>query len=136
MKHDSIGSLAEIMPYYGTFDQVWKIMRMMSLKSKKIFDGWNVQLGKIIKRKKIKIDFNNFLKILNNEDEDLLRKIKLFEIDLIRLKTIEDYRDFNKSISTSVVKDSIKINRLQLPLRELDNFDMSYREAWIISDYT
>ena len=136
MKLDSLSSLAEIMPFYGTLDQVWRTMRLMSIKSKMNLNDWKVMIGRIVKRKKINISFTSFLKVLDKEDEDLLRKIELYEIDLVRVSTLENYRLLNKSLEKSKVKHFLKINRLQLSLWINDDFDMTYERAWRILEYT
>ena len=127
--------MAEIMPYYGTLDKICKTMSMLSHKSKKNFDDWYVQFGWIAKRRKIQIALETFFKILNKEDEDIFNTFKMYEVDLVRINTLDEYRILNKILTASKDKSSIKINRLQLPLRVNENFDVSYQDIKIKPKY-
>ena len=136
MKLDNLSAMVEVMPFYGTLDEAIRAMSMLSIKSKKNFDDWFTRFSKILKRKKINMSFQNALRLLDMVDEGIFKYFKHFEIELIRVWTLKDYQTLNKILARSKIKELLKINRLQLPLRENENFDMTYKEAWKIPDYT
>ena len=59
MRLDSVSSLAEIAKYYGTLGETYKLMRCLSRKTSKIWEGAKVELQRTIKRKTIRVNEKN-----------------------------------------------------------------------------
>ena len=131
MKIDSLSALAEIMPYYGTLDQVYRLMNKTGGKTREIWKKWDVQFGKIVTRKKIHIDnIRSFYSLLNIDEIDDIYLLSIFEVDNIRISTLDGYKIFRENIEECKKVNSIRINRLQLSLCSKDNFDMTYENVW------
>ena len=135
MKFDSLSTLAEVMPYFGTLDQTFVLMKSMSIKSNSIWDKWKTQFSKIIKRKTIELDFNNFLKIITTKDKFLHLLLCLFEVSEVIIKSEEEYKAFIEKISKWQFASLIKIRDLKAALSAKDDFHWTYQRACTKIEY-
>ena len=51
MRLDSVSSIAEITPYYGTLDETFRMMNTLWMRTRKMWNNWKLQLQKNIQRK-------------------------------------------------------------------------------------
>ena len=135
MKIDSISSLAEILPFFGTLDEGYKIVRMMNRTTWDIWSNCKAKIGKVVKRKWVKMEFESFVRTIEDENSDSMMLVEVFEIDRITVKTIDDYRVFREILEQCKVVGVIKIRDLMLSLSKFDDFKWTYGYAWIQREY-
>ena len=136
MKLDSISSLVEILPFYGTLDEAYWMMGMMSRTTQDIWDKCKTKIGKIVNRKRVKMDLYSFNWIIDEEHSEGLIMISIFEINELTIRTIEEYKMLTKILNNCKVIDGMKINELRLCLSSQDNFSWTYTQAWTQTVYT
>ena len=135
MKFDSLSTLAEVMPYFGTLDQTFVLMKSMSIKSSSIWDKWKTQFSKIIKRKTIELDFNSFQRIITTNDKFLHLFLWLFEVPEIIIKSVDEYKAFTEKINECQFANLIKIRDLKAALSAKDDFHWTYQRACTKIEY-
>ena len=59
MKLDSISAISEVAKFYGTLDQVFRLLNRLNSTTRKIWNSVWAKLAEDIKRKRIKIDWEN-----------------------------------------------------------------------------
>ena len=129
MKISKLGLLAEVMPYYGTLDEVYKLMGTMNRDTQKTWEKWRVQFGRITKRKTVTLTQNNFFKLLCSNDKEADIIFSIFKINEIEIKSIEQYKMFIECINKCNINKLVCIKNLYLHLSKHDNFNCSYAEA-------
>ena len=135
MRFDSLSTLAEVVPYFGTLDQTFVLMKSMNINSSSIWDKWKTQFSKITKRKTIELDFNNFWKIITAKDKFLHMFLCLFEVSEIIIKSIEEYKIFIEKIGKWQFANLIKIRDLKAALSTKDDFHWTYQRACTKIEY-
>ena len=129
MKLDWISTLAEVMSYYGTLDQAYRLIRAININTHNIWEKWNSKLSQFIKRKSIQIRQSNIIKLLLSEEEKVIKLLSIFTIESVEIKTLEEYISFIDWINKSKNINLVKIKNLYLHLSSKDNFDWTYKEA-------
>ena len=130
MKIDSLSSLAEVMPYYGTFDEVYRLMRSFSIKTKNIFEGWKTIFGQVIIRKKIKLDIITLFEYMSIYNTIIKLILSMFEVYIIEIKTKVDYEKFISKVKEFQDIQHIKINQINMCLSTKDDFSITYESIW------
>ena len=129
MKLDAISTLAEVMPYYGTLDKVYRLMGAMNIRTRKTWKEWRVQFGRIIKRNTIEIHRKSIIRYLLSCNNIHILILSLFKINEIYIKGIGDYQKFIEWIEKCTSINLIQIKDLYLYLSKKDNFNCSYENA-------
>ena len=136
MKLDWISALAEIMPFYGTTDQSWRLMRRINKKTMQIWTNWSATFGIITKNKRVDLGLIGLFKLMKLNSVENAFELTSFEIDWIQLWNIKEYTLFRKIIDACKFRDLIRINKLQLFLSKKDKFTYTYKEIWLGQEYT
>ena len=123
------------MPYFGTLDKTFVLMKSMNIKSRSIWNKWKTQFSKITKRKTIEFDFNSFLKIITTKDKFLHLFLWLFEVPEIIIKSVDEYKAFIEKISKWQFSNLIKIRDLKAALSTKDDFHWTYQRACTKIEY-
>ena len=135
MRFDSLSTLAEVMPYFGTLDQTFVLMKSMSINSSSIWDKWKTQFSKQIKRKAFELDFNSFQRIITTKDKFLHLFLCLFEVSEVIIKSEDEYKIFIEKISKWQFASLIKIRDLKAALSTKDDFHWTYQRACAKIEY-
>ena len=135
MRLDTLSSLAEIMPFWGTLDQTYKIIGALNKRTQEIWKKWRVQFGRIIKRKETQMKINSFLKLIWKNDQEIILVFSIFKISEIEIKTIDHYIEFSNCISKWSYIDLVQIKDAYLYLSKSDNFDSTYKRIWTRKAY-
>ena len=134
MRLDSLGILSEVIPYFGTLDQSFKLMSMMSIRSKGIWDSWKEQFDRVVKRKTIDIDFNSFWSIIAS-DKYFKLFLCLFEVSEVIIRSVREYKTFIEKISEWQKISLIRIRDLKAALSTEDDFHWTYQSACTKIEY-
>ena len=135
MKFDSLSTLAEVMPYFGTLDKTFVLMKSMNIKSRSIWDKWKIQFSKIMQRKAFELDFNSFQRIITTNDKFFHTFLWLFEVSEIIIKSVAEYKAFIEKISKWQFASLIKIRDLKAALSTKDDFHWTYQRACTKIEY-
>ena len=130
MKIDTISSLAEVMPYYGTLDEVYKLMGWWCIRTKNIFEKWRVQIGKIIKRKWIDLDLNTLWDYFQRYNQEIDLILTVFAINRIQIKNKTDYESFIFGLTNFKHIKIVKIKQINMYLSSKDDFSITYENIW------
>ena len=86
MKLDKISSISEIAKYYGTLDQVFRLLNKLNTTTRKIWNNMSVKLSEDIQRRVIKIDWNSRELFVDIPIEEKFM-LSLFQSSTINVKT-------------------------------------------------
>ena len=129
MKFDAISTCAEVTPYYGTLDEVYKLMKWWNIKARDTFNNWVIQFGRIIKRRQFDINLSTFFDYLDNYSEKVKLILSIFEINKIEIRTKDEYKMFISKLIMFKDVEIIKINKINMWLSSKDDFTISYENA-------
>ena len=135
MKIASLSTVAEVMPFYGTWDQVYKFMGRWWIKTREIFNSCRVRFGKITKRKQIPLDLDLFLEYIEFYDDDIKTILSIFEVSWVKIKEKSDYEALIEKLNKFKDIGIIWINKMEMHLSSKDNFSISYENVWTKIEY-
>ena len=107
MKFQSLSALVEILPYYGTLDRVFLIMKTLCSKSNKIWEDTKTVLQHNISRKKITWDLTE-----NDQYKVLIENpflFGLFSFQCFKNKNEENYLEWSNFIDKLLCPEMSKI---------------------------
>ena len=113
MKIDGLGSIVEIMPFYGTLDRVYLFMKTLNKKTNKLWDNGMPTLNKIIKKRRIVSSEKQTL-------ETYLKKFiakhmwyQLFAIETIEIDSESSLSTLSNFIKYHKEKDWLKFSKIE-----------------------
>ena len=87
---DSISTIAEITPYYGNLDDVYRLLKRLNIKTSKVWEATWITLSKRISRKKIELGCDSKISFVDIPLEFPLI-LTLFQPKIINITNEEEY---------------------------------------------
>ena len=142
MRFDTYAAIWEIMPYYGTLDKVFRLIRRLNIKTSEIWSNNMMIISRNVKRKKVNFEFemdedtkdtfikNPYIHMLYELNILFINSVEKYEILLEMLDNIEHLNmiDADFSLSLSPKRDTyVQLSNFEEYAKESD---LSYLELY------